>query len=242
MSTNNHKQAAASSDATSISSQQTSAGEDVPLASIDGDELQLRLSVLYQTLHGQTKGVAERLCQEIMDASQGQLQLILQSDRHQPFQMPAFPERQKLSLPVVHAERSYGRLEIGPDPTQPGQPVLPYQKTQLLALTCAFILYSLETAAYFQREYPVSVNLPVSLTPREQEVLDLMCRGHQRKQIAIILGISYHTVGKICEKIYPRLGINTEREAIAAAFRLGLSFPIEHLSATVNLSPAKQET
>lgn len=103
----------------------------------------------------------------------------------------------------------------------------------LWSVFCAFILYSLETAAYFQREYPSPVHLPVSLTPREQEVLELMCRGHQRKQIASMLHIKPATVGKICETMYPRLGVRTEREAIAAAFRLGLSFPIEHLSATI---------
>lgn len=103
------------------------------------------------------------------------------------------------------------------------------------------ILYSLETAAYFQREYPSPVHLPVSLTPREQEVLELMCRGHQRKQIASMLHIRPATVGKICEKMYARLGVRTEREAIAAAFRLGLSFPIEHLSATIDPPSVKQE-
>jgi DNA-binding CsgD family transcriptional regulator len=242
MSITNRKKRAASSHATPISSQEASAGEGVPPTSIDSDELQLRLSALHQRLHGQSKDVVERLCQEIMDASQGQVQLVLQSYRYQPSHMPSFTEHRALSLPVVHAGRSYGRLEIGPDPTRPGQPVLTYQKMQLLAIHCAVILYSLETAAYFQREYPLPVKLPVSLTPREQEVLELMCRGHKRKEIAVILGIAPETVGKMCEKMYPRLGIRTEREAIAAAFRLGLSFPVEHLSATIDPSSVKQKT
>ncbi len=241
MSITNRKKRAASSHATPISSQETSAGEGVPLTSIDGDELQLRLSALHQLLYGQSTDVVERLCQEIMDASQGQVQLVLQRYRYLPSHMPSFPEHSALSLPVVHAGRTYGRLEIGPDPTRPDQPVLAYQKMQVLAIHCAFILYSLETAAYFQREYPSPVHLAVSLTPREQEVLELICRGHQRKHIASMLHIKPATVGKICEKMYPRLGVRTEREAIAAAFRLGLSFPIEHLSATIDPPSMKQE-
>jgi DNA-binding CsgD family transcriptional regulator len=241
MSITNRKKRAASSQATPISSQETSAGEDIPLTSVDGDELQLDLSALHQQLHGQSTDVVERLCQEIMDASQAQVQLVLQKYQYQPSQMLSFPEHGKLSLPVIHAGRTYGRLEIGPDPTRPGQPVLTYHKMQLLAIHCAFILYSLETAAYFQREYPLPVKLPVSLTPREQEVLGLMCRGHQRKHIASMLHIKPATVGKICEKMYPRLGVSTEREAIAAAFRLGLSFPVEHLTATIDLPSVKQE-
>ncbi len=206
MSITNRKKRAASSHATPISSQETSAGEDIPLTSVDSDELQLRLSALHQQLYGQSTDVVERLCQEIMDASQGQVQLVLHRYRYLPSHMPSFPEHSALSLPVVHAGRTYGRLEIGPDPTRPGQPVLTYQKTQL-----------------------------------EQEVLELICRGHQRKQIASMLHIKLATVGKICEKMYPQLGVRTEREAIAAAFRLGLSFPIEHLSATIDPPSVKQE-
>ena len=241
MSINNRKQPSEPSASTAISSQETSAGEDVPPTSIDGDDLLLRLSALHQLLHGQTKGVVERLCQEIIDASQGQVQIILQRYQRQPAQTTSFTEHAWLSLPVEHAGRSYGKLEIAPDPTRPDRPVLPYQKAQIVAMSCAFILYSLETAAYFQREYPVPVSQPVALTPREQEVLELICRGHQRKKIAIMLHITPATVAKICENMYPQLGVRTERAAIAAAFRLGLSFPIEHLSATVNVSPRNKE-
>ncbi len=106
MSINNRKQPSAPSASTAISSQETSAGEDVPPTSIDGDDLLLRLSALHQLLHGQTKGIVERLCQEIMDASQGQVQIILQRYQRQPAQTTSFTEHAWLSLPVEHAGRS----------------------------------------------------------------------------------------------------------------------------------------
>ena len=175
-----------------------------------------------------------------MDASRGQVQLVLQKYQYQPSQHEQ--HKLNLSLPVVYAGRTYGWLEIGPDPARPDQPALPYQKIQLLASNCALILYSLETAAYFQREYRVSISLPVSLTPREQEVLELLCRGYQRKNIAIMLHISSRTIDKLCSTLYSQLGVRTERQAIAAAFRLGLSSPIEHLSATIGSPPLKKAT
>ena len=239
MSIHHHKHRAASSHATPISSQETSAGGDVPLTSVDGDQLEGRLISLHQELHGQSAGVVERLCQEIVDASQGQVQLALLCYQHA--RTLSFPAHDVFSLPVTCGGRTYGKLELEPHPVHPDQPVLPYQKARMIALICAAILYSLETAAYFQREYPVPVHPPVSLTSREQEILELMCRGYQRTEIATMLHISYKTVGKTCEKMYRRLEVHTEREVIAAAFRLGLSSPLEHLAADINLSAMRQE-
>ena len=239
MSNNQRKKHVASSKVIPISSQGTSAGEDAPLASVDSDQLLLRLSVLQRELHGQSTGVVERLCQGIADASQGHMQLVLLRSQYQSAQNTSLPVHVWLSLPVEHAGRTYGMLEIAPDPIRSDQLVLPYQKAQVVAMSCAVLLYSLETAAYLQREYISPVRLPVTLPPREQELLELMCHGYQREEIALMLGITRETIRKMCEKMYPRLGVHTEREAIAAAFRLGLCFPIEHLSAKIKLSPER---
>ena len=140
-------------------------------------------------------------------------------------------------------DRFYGRLLIGSDPARPTQPILPMARMQRIALNCASILYSLETAAYFQIEYPA---LPVEqsrpLTRRQREVLDLLCRHFDRKTIAEMLHISPGTVEKAIEFIYKKFGVHSEREAVAAAFALGLFFPVEHLSATIAPSSGLRET
>jgi DNA-binding CsgD family transcriptional regulator len=235
MSTNDRKK----QNASSISSQRTSAGEDVPPTSVDGEKLLLRLGTLARELHGQSKGVVERLCQEIMDMSQGQVRLVLLHYQHQPAQITSSSGHPWIFQSVEYAGRFYGQLEVAPHPTRSVQPALPYQQIQLLASTCALILYSLETVAYFQRECPSPVKLTEDLTGREQEILKLMCSGYQSKQIAAMLGIEAGTIAAMRGKMYTKLGgVRTERYVIAASFILSLSSPIENLSATIKSPPA----
>jgi DNA-binding CsgD family transcriptional regulator len=242
MSTNNYKKQAASSNASSISSQGISVGKNVSPGSVDGDQLLLRLGTVAQELYGQSTGVAERLCQEIADATQGQVQLVLQRYQYQPVQSASTIEDLWVSAQVEYAGRLYGKLAIAPHPTLPDQTVLPYQYIRLLASNCALILFSLETSAYFRRECSSPVKLTEDLTQREQEILELLCRGLARKRIAVLLKIERGTVAKLCGTLFKKLGVATEREAIAAAFMLGLSSPIENLAAYVSLRSVKQET
>lgn len=240
MLTNNRKKPAASLHALPNSLRETSAGEEVPSTGVDSDQLLQRLGALAWELHGQSAGVAERLCQEIIDASQGHVRLVLLCDPRLT-QTPSYHEHARLFLAVEYAGRSYGNLEITPDPIRPDQPVLPYQKMQMVASQCTLILYNLEAAAYFQREYPSPVSSSAELTPREQQILELLCRGYQRKQIAPMLHIKPGTVAKTCGTLYAQLGVRSEREAIAAAFRLGIFSPIENLALKVKLPPTEQE-
>ena len=242
MPTNNRKKQNVSSNALPIAPQGTSTGEDTSPTSVNGDELLSHLARVARELHGQSKGVVERLCQTIVEVSQGQVRLVLLPNKSQPTQNTSSIEDFWLSLPVEYAGRSYGKLEIAPHPTQPDQPALPYQHIQLLASNCGLLLYSMKAAAYFQREYPLPLKLTKEVTPREQEILELLCRGYSRKQIAASLDIDKGTVAKMCSSLYVHLGVENERQAIAAAFILGLCSPIENLSAEVNLPSTKQET
>lgn len=61
------------------------------------------------------------------------------------------------------------------------------------------------------------------LSPREREVLLLLARGWQNKQIADALQISIHTVGTQIKNIYGKLGIHNRAEASVHALRLGLT-------------------
>jgi len=60
------------------------------------------------------------------------------------------------------------------------------------------------------------------LTPREQEVLQLLAQGLSNKLIATRLGISDHTVKFHVNAILGKLGAQSRTEAIAQAARLGL--------------------
>jgi len=60
------------------------------------------------------------------------------------------------------------------------------------------------------------------LTPREQEVLQLLAQGLSNKLIAARLGISDHTVKFHVNAILGKLGAQSRTEALAQAARLGL--------------------
>ncbi|MBM7774780.1 DNA-binding NarL/FixJ family response regulator [Actinokineospora baliensis] len=63
---------------------------------------------------------------------------------------------------------------------------------------------------------------PVRLTPREQEVLDLLCAGHSATGMARRLGLSPRTVTKHQERLYRKLGTSDRLGAVLRAQRLGL--------------------
>jgi DNA-binding NarL/FixJ family response regulator len=60
-----------------------------------------------------------------------------------------------------------------------------------------------------------SLQATENLSPREQEVLDLLSQGHLYKEIADKLGISYETVHTYVRRIYEKLQVRTRTEAVA---------------------------
>ena len=61
-----------------------------------------------------------------------------------------------------------------------------------------------------------------SLTRREREVLGLLAAGLERSEIARQLVISPKTVGTHVEHILGKLGVHTQAQAVARAYREGL--------------------
>lgn len=61
----------------------------------------------------------------------------------------------------------------------------------------------------------------VELSPREEEVADWMCQGKSNEEIAIILGISVHTVKNHLEKVFRKLGVENRYAAAVAVRRKG---------------------
>ena len=79
-----------------------------------------------------------------------------------------------------------------------------------------------------EAESPVgtSPELPVQLTPRERDVLQLLTRGHSNQQIARRLFIAESTASVHVSHIIAKLGVSNRLQAAAAAHRLQL-FPAE---------------
>jgi DNA-binding NarL/FixJ family response regulator len=71
-------------------------------------------------------------------------------------------------------------------------------------------------------EGPVGTPDTPALTPRELEVLRLLARGRQNKEIAAELGISGRTVKFHTSAVFRKLGAGNRTEAVALAVRLGI--------------------
>ena len=68
---------------------------------------------------------------------------------------------------------------------------------------------------------------PAGLTPREVEVLILVARGAQTKQVARALGITPKTAGTHIERIYSKTGASSRSTATLFALQQGLLDPFE---------------
>lgn len=82
--------------------------------------------------------------------------------------------------------------------------------------------------SYFSRQERIRVEGGIKcqqvdcLSRRETEVLSLIGRGLNGKQIAVEINVSYHTVTTHIKNIYTKLGITTRAEAAQQAILLGL--------------------
>lgn len=80
----------------------------------------------------------------------------------------------------------------------------------------------------FRPEQILVKNLPsagescVTLSAREQEVLELITKGFTSNEIAALLSVSHHTVLTFVRRIYAKLKVNSKTEAIYEARIQGL--------------------
>jgi len=63
---------------------------------------------------------------------------------------------------------------------------------------------------------------PIELSKRETEVLQLIARGYNRKEIAALLNLSLHTVVSHVRHIYEKLEVHNRNEAVFEACQQGL--------------------
>lgn len=62
----------------------------------------------------------------------------------------------------------------------------------------------------------------IELSPREKQVISLMCEGMGTKGVANVLGISTHTAKEYSSSAIRKLGAHTRSEATARAVRFGI--------------------
>jgi|SRR6185312_7219730 len=200
--------------------------------------IQLIESVLSlgQQVYQQIHEVGESLCQEVMRATQEKARLLLpgrnlSTGEHIPFAI-------FVSFPVQFRNRVYGRLDVAADSEHPGSPALPLHMAQLLAQTCGSLLYALELTAFIEGQCQrLNFQVPVRLTKREQEVLELICSGCSQQVIATRLQIAPTTVDTHRKRICEKLGVHSERDIPLAAYRANLfSILYEPATSSVSLS------
>jgi len=161
----------------------------------------------------------EQLCNEVQYITQERAYLLLNRQRTR-VQVPSVP---CLSIPVQFGQSTYGTLCVDFDPHRAEEPALPMAVAQLLTQVCGWLLHTFEQSAFLQGQYKkLEYYVHGSLTRREHEVLMLLCRGYNRREIADILCIALATVGKHLQHIYEQLGVHSEHDAILAAYQIGL--------------------
>ncbi|WP_288459399.1 response regulator [uncultured Sphingomonas sp.] len=103
----------------------------------------------------------------------------------------------------------------------------PFEKTALLAaLDRGFAhLDRRDTAAASARDASVRI---AALTPREQDILRGLVRGHPNKTIAYDLGISPRTVEVHRANVMTKLGVHSLSDALRLAFAAGLADPVDN--------------
>lgn len=71
------------------------------------------------------------------------------------------------------------------------------------------------------KQQPATLLL-IPITPREEEVLTCIAKGLNRTEVALILGVSAHTITTHVRSIYSKLDISSRAEATVEAIRRGL--------------------
>jgi DNA-binding NarL/FixJ family response regulator len=89
----------------------------------------------------------------------------------------------------------------------------------------------LEDESYFSEEFMSSVNMylkpkqkdtTITLTDREQEVLELICKGYSNVEIANFLGVSSRTVDGFRARLFEKTGAKNAPNLVMFAIKNGL--------------------
>jgi DNA-binding NarL/FixJ family response regulator len=102
----------------------------------------------------------------------------------------------------------------------------PEQAADTLGAECRAGLYDVDAVAAVLEaagQRVPRIARPAGLTEREVEVIALLARGLQTKQIAGVLGISIKTADRHIEHAYRKIGVSTRAAAALFAMEHGLA-------------------
>lgn len=71
------------------------------------------------------------------------------------------------------------------------------------------------------RPQPLATGTEVAPSSREAELLRMVARGHTLDEVARSMGVSRHTVRTFVRRVYAKLQVTTQAEAVSAALRQG---------------------
>lgn len=75
---------------------------------------------------------------------------------------------------------------------------------------------------FFPESMLVTTQAPISLTPRQREVLELLAEGYPNKRICQKLSLTDHTVKTHLKSLYSALGVHNRTECASLARSMGL--------------------
>jgi len=86
---------------------------------------------------------------------------------------------------------------------------------------------------YLLIRMPLPDHGPIRLSPREQEIVRMVAKGHPNKVIADVLNISSWTVCTHLRRIFAKLGVGSRAAMVAQLLQLGAIAPDHHVKPRV---------
>ncbi len=199
-------------------------------STIDDIHIIAQVMSLAQIVCKQVNGVVDWLCLEVQHITRNRAQLFIQ--KKQGIKSTPTMRNTAMIIPIQFGHTVYGSLHIAADARQCDQPAISLVVSQLLAQSCSWLLYTLEQSTFLQSQCQnLEYHMYEPLTRREREVLELMFRGCNQDEIAEQLCIAPATVNKHRQHIYERLGVHNERDALLAAYHIGILSILDNLMA-----------
>ncbi len=177
------------------------------------------------------KSFPERLCQEVARCTRGQIQLVLNVRNHLK-DAPA-PNEEGFKTYVRFGSETYGWLVLLSASEQAEEWYPTPGQRQMLAGICGLMLWMFEFACSVLLPLRETERLKsVRLSPREQEVLQLLCQGWRFQDIVRQLDMEEATVQRYQRSIRASLKEPLEPDTVSAlevsvlAYLAGLFSPL----------------